>query len=199
MGVVANDNRLCGTTLQLLQHEAVGTIVASDSAMDMLLDGLTDPKLKHGRAVADLRTRLTGHDIDSFDDLCDHLMVVDRSLANGACCESPIVGTYRLLRQEVAERHGGFYSAGEFEIADLLKRHSDKRFLELGRSCVLPAYRSEGRVTRMRALFRAASPLIIIWTASALPASLTIRILIATEHSSVQALAKFHPRFGANR
>jgi len=53
------------------------------------------------------------------------------------------VGTYRLLRQEVAERHGGFYSAGEFEIADLLKRHPGKRFLELGRSCVLPAYRSK--------------------------------------------------------
>jgi hypothetical protein len=35
--------------------------------------------------------------------------------------------------------------------------------------------------------------------ASALPASLTIRILIATEHSSVQALAEFHPRFSANR
>ena len=28
---------------------------------------------------------------------------------------------------------------------------------------------------------------------------LTIRILIATEHSSVQALTEFHFRFGANR
>jgi L-ornithine Nalpha-acyltransferase len=98
---------------------------------------------QHGLAIADLRTRLTGRDIDSFDDLCDHLMVVDRSLAKGASCESPIVGTYRLLRQEVAERHGGFYSAGEFEIGDLLKRHPGKRFLELGRSCVLPAYRTK--------------------------------------------------------
>lgn len=95
---------------------------------------------KHGRATADLRTRLTGRDVDSFDDLCDHLMVVDRS--QRGLSESPIVGTYRLLRQEVAERYGGFYTAGEFEIADLLKRHPGKRFLELGRSCVLPAYRS---------------------------------------------------------
>jgi putative hemolysin len=98
---------------------------------------------EHGHAVADLRTRLTGRDMDSFDELCDHLMVVDRSLANAISCESPIVGTYRLLRQEIAERHAGFYSAGEFEIADLLKRHPGKRFLELGRSCVLPAYRSK--------------------------------------------------------
>jgi hypothetical protein len=28
---------------------------------------------------------------------------------------------------------------------------------------------------------------------------LTIRILIATEHSSIQALTEFHFRFGANR
>jgi putative hemolysin len=98
---------------------------------------------KHGRAIADLRARFTGRDIDSFDNLCDHLMVVDRSLAKGPSCKLPIVGTYRLLRQEVAERHGGFYSAREFEIADLLKRHPGKRFLELGRSCVLPAYRSK--------------------------------------------------------
>lgn len=97
---------------------------------------------EHGGAIAGLRTRLTGRDIDPFDDLCDHLMVVDRSVTSGGFRESPVVGTYRLLRQEVAERHGGFYSAGEFEIADLLKRHPGKRFLELGRSCVLPAYRS---------------------------------------------------------
>lgn len=81
--------------------------------------------------------------MDPFDELCDHLMVVDRSLARAISRESPIVGTYRLLRQEIAERHAGFYSAGEFEIADLLKRHPGKRFLELGRSCVLPAYRSK--------------------------------------------------------
>jgi putative hemolysin len=98
---------------------------------------------QHGRANADLRTRLTERDIDSFDNLCDHLMVVDRSRAKRASCELPLVGTYRLLRQEIAEKHGGFYSAREFEIADLLKRHPSKRFLELGRSCVLPAYRSK--------------------------------------------------------
>jgi putative hemolysin len=98
---------------------------------------------EHGRAIADLRTRLTGRDTDSFDELCDHLMVVDRSLAKAISCELPIVGTYRLLRREVAERHGGFYSGGEFEISDLLKRHPGKRFLELGRCCVLPAYRSK--------------------------------------------------------
>jgi L-ornithine Nalpha-acyltransferase len=56
---------------------------------------------------------------------------------------SKIVGTYRLLRQDVAERHGGFYTASEFDLSPLLARHSGKKFLELGRSCVLPRYRSK--------------------------------------------------------
>jgi putative hemolysin len=86
---------------------------------------------EHGHAIADFRTRLTGRDMDSFDELCDHLIVVDRSLAKTISRESPIVGTYRLLRQEIAERHAGFYSAGEFEVADLLKRHPGKRFSSL--------------------------------------------------------------------
>jgi putative hemolysin len=48
-----------------------------------------------------------------------------------------IVATYRLLRQEVAMRHSGFYSASEFDIAPLIARNPGKNFLELGRSCVL--------------------------------------------------------------
>src|SRR5690606_8157764 len=53
------------------------------------------------------------------------------------------VGTYRLLRQEVALEAGGFYSEGEFELRKLVARHPGQRFLELGRSCVLPQYRSK--------------------------------------------------------
>ena len=57
-----------------------------------------------------------------------------------------VVGTYRLLRQEVAERHDGFYSAGEFDIGGLIARHPGLQFLELGRSCVLPPYRNKRTV-----------------------------------------------------
>jgi putative hemolysin len=57
-----------------------------------------------------------------------------------------VVGTYRLLRQDMAERHAGFYSAGEFDVAALLARHRGKKFLELGRSCVLPPYRNRRTV-----------------------------------------------------
>jgi putative hemolysin len=57
-----------------------------------------------------------------------------------------IVGTYRLLRQDVAAANGGFYSASEFEIDALAGRHPNLKFLELGRSCVLPDYRSRRTV-----------------------------------------------------
>jgi putative hemolysin len=79
-------------------------------------------------------------DADRFDHICDHLIVLDTSLSGAA--HQRIVGTYRLLRQEQASASGGFYSESEFELPGLVARHPDKRFLELGRSCVLPPYRS---------------------------------------------------------
>ncbi|WP_283195594.1 GNAT family N-acetyltransferase [Rhizobium sp. AN80A] len=80
-------------------------------------------------------------DFDAYDAFCDHLLVLDRSIEGDS--EDQIVGTYRLLRQEVAMANGGFYSASEFDINSLIARHPDKRFMELGRSCVLPDYRTK--------------------------------------------------------
>jgi L-ornithine Nalpha-acyltransferase len=97
---------------------------------------------KHGAAVAGVLSYLTRRDFDDFDTVCDHLMVVDRSRLQSASGEPPVVGTYRLLSQEVATENRGFYSAGEFDISGLLQRHAGQRFLEVGRACVLPAYRS---------------------------------------------------------
>jgi L-ornithine Nalpha-acyltransferase len=93
-------------------------------------------------AIADARTRLARRDIDGFDAICDHLLVRDHQAAQARLApKSKVVGTYRLLRQDVAARGGGFYTAGEFDIAGLIARHPDARFLELGRSCVLAPYR----------------------------------------------------------
>ncbi|TCL72197.1 GNAT family N-acetyltransferase [Rhizobium sp. BK251] len=83
-------------------------------------------------------------DVDSWDAICDHLLVLDRSIEGDA--EDQIVGTYRLLRQEVAMANGGFYSASEYAIDQLVSRHPEKRFMELGRSCVLPEYRTKRTV-----------------------------------------------------
>lgn len=79
-------------------------------------------------------------DADRFDDICDHLLVFDTALAGPEL--SRVVGTYRLLRDELAYASGGFYSSDEFELDSLVVRQRGQRFLELGRSCVLPAYRS---------------------------------------------------------
>lgn len=89
-------------------------------------------------AVPGALAQMTRRDRDAFDALCDHVLVLDHSGPGG---RPAIVGTYRLLRQDVAERAGGFYSAGEYDLAPLLER-SRGRFLELGRSCVLPPYRT---------------------------------------------------------
>ena len=79
-------------------------------------------------------------DADRFDEVCDHMLVIDAA-RGGTTCDR-IVGTYRLLRQERARDAGGFYSSSEFELDVLAARHPELRFLELGRSCVLPEYRS---------------------------------------------------------
>lgn len=90
-------------------------------------------------ALASPCARADELDSDEFDPVCDHLLVIDTSVEGGmADC---IVGTYRLLPQARAE--GGFYSDSEFELRELVARHPSRRFLELGRSCVLPAYRSK--------------------------------------------------------
>jgi len=84
---------------------------------------------------------LDRRDADRFDPVCDHLLVLDSSISGPE--HSRIVGTYRLLRQEAAVAAGGFYSQDEFDLPGLVARHPGERFLELGRSCVLPEYRSK--------------------------------------------------------
>jgi putative hemolysin len=99
---------------------------------------------EEGGAIADRTAALIRRDVCPFDRIADHLLVVDHSHRNRFGKPKPrIVGVYRLLRQEIAERNGGFYSEGEFDIAPLLARQKGKRFLELGRSCVAKSHRSK--------------------------------------------------------
>lgn len=99
---------------------------------------------EEGGATPDRTAALIRRDVCQFDKVCDHLLVVDHDALNAFGRARPkVVGAYRLLRQDVAEKNFGFYSAGEYDIAPLLARHEGKRFLELGRSCVLKPYRSK--------------------------------------------------------
>jgi L-ornithine Nalpha-acyltransferase len=96
-------------------------------------------------ARADDTMRASRLDYDRFDAACDHLLVVDDkgSAPDGtAVVDGRLIGTYRLLRQDVAQRLGGFYSEREFNLAPLLARHPNLKFLELGRSCVADGFRN---------------------------------------------------------
>lgn len=87
-------------------------------------------------AHADAATQASGRDRDRYDDVADHLIVHDHALGENA---RAIVGTYRLIRRPAAERVGQFYSEDEYDLAPLLAFEGE--ILELGRSCVAPAYR----------------------------------------------------------
>lgn len=99
-------------------------------------------------ATPDAATRLRRRDVDSFDAYCDHLLVLDHSVPHSrfGATEPAVVGTYRLLRQEIAVHHAGFYSASEFDLGPVLAAHPGLRILELGRSCVLKPFRNKRTV-----------------------------------------------------
>jgi putative hemolysin len=88
---------------------------------------------------------LSRRDEDAFDAIFDHLLVIDHGTSNGGrrWGRSKVVGTYRMMRQEVAELYDGFYTQGEYDIAPLIRAKSDYSFVEMGRSCVLKPYRNK--------------------------------------------------------
>ncbi len=102
---------------------------------------------QEGAAIANQGRLFARRDVDAYDAICDHLLVLDHAARDGQNANRPaVVGTYRLLRQPVAEEYGGFYTAAEFDIGALIARHSNLQFLELGRSCVLAPYRNKRTV-----------------------------------------------------
>ena len=88
-----------------------------------------------GEMGARLDTKLPGHDVDLFDNYCEHLLVRDQ-------LTHEVVGTYRLLTPAQAARVGSTYSDLEFDLTRL--RSLRDRMVELGRSCVHPDYRTGG-------------------------------------------------------
>lgn len=76
----------------------------------------------------------TGRDEDRFDSTCHHLLVEDTK-NDGA-----IVGTYRMQTNEMAA-DGGFYSAGEFDLAALPPEVAGGS-VEVGRACIAREHRN---------------------------------------------------------
>ena len=88
-----------------------------------------------GEMGAQLTCKLAGHDMDVFDDYCEHLLVRD-------ALTEEVIGTYRVLTPAQARRAGGTYSDTEFDLTRL--RSMRERMVELGRSCVHPDHRHGG-------------------------------------------------------
>lgn len=73
-----------------------------------------------------------GLDRDRFDKHCLHLLVRDTHTGD-------LVGYTRVLTAQASERAGGFYSAGEFDLAGLSQLPG--RVAEIGRTCIHPDHR----------------------------------------------------------
>jgi L-ornithine Nalpha-acyltransferase len=102
-------------------------------------------------AKPSITAQMRRRDEDRYDAVCDHLLVVDVAATKQTKSWSGrnrprVVGTYRVLRQEIADRTLGFYTQGEYDIAPLIAAKPDVRFMELGRSCVLKPYRTKRSV-----------------------------------------------------
>jgi putative hemolysin len=96
-------------------------------------------RLRHQVFAQEMGARLPvtvpGHDIDLFDDYCEHLLVRDTATR-------AVVGTYRVLTPAQARRVGSTYSDTEFDLTRL--RGVRERMVELGRSCVHADHRHGG-------------------------------------------------------
>ena len=73
-----------------------------------------------------------GLEKDELDPFFDHLLLTDRHT-------EAVVGVYRVMRPELAQRAGRYYSSDEYDLDPLI--HSGRRILELGRSCLHRDYR----------------------------------------------------------
>ena len=76
-------------------------------------------------------------EVDAFDPLFDHLVLIDTRRDAGAL--EDVVGVYRLLPGARLGPGEPFYSETEYDLTAL--RRSGRHLLELGRSCVDPEYR----------------------------------------------------------
>ncbi|MDB6049804.1 MAG: ornithine-acyl(acyl carrier protein) n-acyltransferase [Pseudomonas sp.] len=90
-----------------------------------------------GEFNAKLKGAELGLDMDDYDAHCSHIGV--RDLATGR-----LVATTRLLDHKAASTLGNYYSEEEFSLHGL--GHLQGPILELGRTCVDPAYRNGGTI-----------------------------------------------------
>ncbi len=124
------------TPVSAISRQAQPIVVAWAKHQDEVREA---QRLRHqvfaGEMGAVLPQHVPGHDVDVFDDFCEHLLVRDAE-------SREVIGTYRVLTPAQAKRLGGFYTDTEFDLTRL--RHIRERMVELGRSCVHADHRHGG-------------------------------------------------------
>ena len=75
---------------------------------------------------------------DNYDNYAEYMVVLHKS---------KVVGTYRIIGRDAAEKMGGFYTETEFDLKKIKKVRGN--IAEMSRACVDPDYREGGLVLRM--------------------------------------------------
>lgn len=89
---------------------------------------------------AELESADTGLDQDKFDPHCRHLMVRDNKI-------NKVIATTRIINNENAQKAGSYYSETEFDISEIITLN--KKFMEIGRTCVHLDYRSSSAINHL--------------------------------------------------
>lgn len=76
---------------------------------------------------AKLNTPIPLHDVDHYDDFCNHILVRDVETQK-------IIGCTRILTSDKVNLAGGYYSESEFDLTQI--HQINGRIIEVGRTCV---------------------------------------------------------------
>ena len=82
--------------------------------------------------------RALGEEYDAYDRFAEYMAVFH---------QGRVVGTYRIIDRNAAEKMGGFYTEREFNLSKIKKYPGN--IAEMSRACVDPAYRENALVMRL--------------------------------------------------
>ena len=89
-------------------------------------------------ASATEEQRALGEEYDAYDRFAEYMAVFH---------QGRVVGTYRIIDRNAAEKMGGFYTETEYNLSKIKKYPGN--IAEMSRACVDPAYRENALVMRL--------------------------------------------------
>lgn len=129
------DQPFVGFTPQPLPRFVVGFATTAEAIRET-------QRLRYAIFAGEMGAQIDGDgiDADAFDPWCRHLTVHDTATGQLVACT-------RILTDDQARFAGGFYSAGEFDLA--MVDRLPGRVMEIGRTCVHRDYRSGAAIATL--------------------------------------------------